>query len=361
MTHVAYQGENIGNDWSFYLHTGAGLVRLSSKLAHGRDDGRAQVIGVRGVSPAPAAPATAVRFERELWWVTAIERDIGRDDHGISMLMPVVVPLEPGVRVQRVLDVDVRESRRRGRVAKLRFDLQAQVERGDQPAVQLDGTLIPAVEPSPWATAGRLPDRFTAEVEGLDGSTMPVTGERRILTDRNYAGDDPCSEAFVDFLVRHSGDFMPRWFTPQIALYELRNPNGRRFWAGEDSTPSRRNHQKIVDGFATASPIPAGLGAARQLRPTVSFEPRSSMLDSLLMPKLAGEVAQSASTIAELIAALTARHPEYAPVARRLYVRTVAMDEHSGELTRVMFIDPTPFAGPDMALWMIAWTDAWYA
>src|SRR5690606_68598 len=88
LTHVARSGENVGDDWTFYVHTGAGLVCLEGGV---HADSRPQVIGVR-TRPAPRAE---VEFDRELWWASATERDRSASEHGASLFMPVWLPLEP--------------------------------------------------------------------------------------------------------------------------------------------------------------------------------------------------------------------------------------------------------------------------
>lgn len=113
----------------------------------------------------------------------------------------------------------------------------------------------------------------------------------------------------------------------------------------------RRNQLALVDAFAEAAPPASGV--------PLEFEVRASLLVELLAHADTSDLRPKAQALAELIAALVTQHPERAPVERSVYVRTATIDAHAGEWTRALFIDPTPFAGPDERLWMVAWTDAW--
>jgi hypothetical protein len=354
LVRVAYTGESIGEDWTFYLHTGAGLVCLDSKLGPGGEDRRIRVIGVREVEI--EADEDGPRFERELWWASATEHDPAVPDHGAGLFVPVSIPLEAEVEIWRSLEFDVAETGPAGRTrqtAHLRFDVRARVEvRGDEPSPKLDATPLvgDAAVPKPQQTAGELPESFAAEVEGVE-AMIPVVGRRRQLVGRDYAGDDPRGLVLANFLTHHSGGFLPGWFEPRAALYELSNIDELPFWAGENSSMGLRNHRISIEAFAEAAP-PLGAG----LR---AFEVRRSLLAELLGHAHTAELGPAASAIAELIAELVSQHPERATVERQVFVRTATIDEHSGEWTRVLFVDPTPFAGPDTSLWMVAWTDAW--
>src|SRR5690606_21069662 len=83
--------DNTGNDWTFYVHTGAGLVCFNAST-DADDDRRPRVIGVR---TRPAASTDRAEFERELWWASATEHDLAVPEHGAGLFTPVWIPLEP--------------------------------------------------------------------------------------------------------------------------------------------------------------------------------------------------------------------------------------------------------------------------
>lgn len=351
LTHVARSGENVGDDWTFYVHTGAGLVCLESGV---HADSRPQVIGAR-TRPAPHGEA---EFERELWWASATERDRSASEHGTSLFMPVWLPLEPGLEVHRSLELDVVESPNDGRRTHLRFDIRARIEQpGDTPAPALDVTpLRPnAAVPRPELIAGELPTHFMAELEGVELDKLPVIGERVLLLDRHHVDGDPGAAALAHFLTHFAGGFLPAWYEPRAALYQLRNPDDQPFWIGHNSTMGQRNDRRIIEAFAQLSP-PLGAPIAGDLN---GFEERSSLLVELLGDAHTAELEPSAKAVAQLIAALTSRHGERATVEREIYVRTAMIDEHSGEWTRAFIVDPSPFSGPDKSAWLVVWTDAW--
>ena len=354
LTHVARTGENVGQDWTFYVHTGAGLVCLDVGVDA---DPRPRVIGVC-TRPAPRAE---VEFDRELWWASATEHDLAVPEHGASLFTPVWLPLEPGLEVHRSLELDVTEAPQQSthtRRTHLRLDVRARIEQvGDTPAPALDVTpLVPnATVPRPELTAGELPEHFMAELEGIEIDNLPVIGERVLLLDRNHVDGDPGAAALAHFLTHFAGGFLPAWYEPRAALYELRNPDDQPFWIGHNSTMGQRNDRRIIEAFAQLSP-PLGAPIAGDLD---GFEERSSLLVELLGDAHTVELEPSAKAIAQLIAALTSQHPERATVEREVYVRTAMIDEHSGEWTRAFIVDPSPFSGPDKMAWLVVWTDAW--
>lgn len=361
---VAYSGDNLGDDWTFYVHTGAGLVCFNHRLRRG-DQAHRRVIGVRELQPS----SVAVEFEREMWWASATEHDSAVPEHGAGLFTPVAIPLEAGVELRRTLEFNVAEPEvlaPRNRVAHLRFDIRARVERSaDAPAPPLEVTaLVPdAPVPTPERTAGELPARFKAEVEGVTvhsgfDDNISVVAECRLLVGRDHVdnANDARADALANFLTHYSGGFLPAWFEPRAALYEIRNRDNRPFWAGENSSMGRRNHLALVRAFAEAAPPLAGRSPGGGAG---GFERRPSLISDLLSNTNTSDLAPSAAALAELIATLVGQHPERAPVDRELFVRTTIVDEHSGEWTRVLFVDPTPFSGPDELLWMVEWTDAW--
>lgn len=356
LTDVAATGENLGDDWTFYVHTGAGLVSFSAAV-HSTGDRPPRVIGVR-TRPSPDTDPT---FERELWWASATEHDLAVPEHGAGLFTPVWIPLEPGLEVHRTLEFDVAEARnwaRHNRVAHLRLDLRARVESASEaPAPALDATpLIPnASVPRPELTAGELPQQFTVNLEGIDIDDLPVVGDRILWVGRDDADDVPRAEALGRFLTHFAGGFMPAWHEPRAALYQLRNSEDQPFWIGRNSSMGQRNNRRIIEAFAGLAPplgppIHDGLGG---------FEERMSLLVELLGPAHTAELGPSAEAVAQLIAALVTQHPERATVEREVYVRTAMIDEHSGEWTRAFIVDPSPYSGPDESAWLVVWTDAW--
>ncbi|HLT36792.1 MAG TPA: hypothetical protein VK034_10910 [Enhygromyxa sp.] len=357
LTDIAALGDNTGNDWTFYVHTGAGLVCFNAST-DADDDRRPRVIGVR---TRPAASTDRAEFERELWWASATEHDLAVPEHGAGLFTPVWIPLEPGLEIHRSLHFDVAEARRwakHDRVAHLRLDVRARVERSsDAPAPTVDATLLipDATVPRPELTAGELPDHFTAELEGVDIDDLPVVGERILLLGRDYTNGDPRADALANFLTHFAGGFMPAWYQPRAALYQLRNVDGQPFWIGRNSSMGQRNNRRIIEAFAELAP-PLGNPVASELG---GFEELRSLLVELLGSAHTVELAPSAEALARLIAALVTQFPERATVEREVYVRTALIDEISGEWTRAFIVDPTPFSGPDEYAWMVVWTDSW--
>lgn len=353
LTSITRTGENTGVDWTFYIHTGAGLVCLTAPTDA---KPRTRVIGVRS-RPTPTAE---VEFERELWWASATEHDLAVPEHGVGLFTPVWIPLAPGLEVHRSLELDVAEAPRwatRDRT-HVRLDVRARVEElGDSPAPTLDATpLIPnASVPRPSLTAGELPQQFTVEVEGVEVAKLPVVGKRVLLLGRDHVGGEPHAAALATFLTHFAGGFMPAWYEPRAALYEMRNPTNLPFWIGHNSTMGQRNDRQIIEAFASQAP-PLGNANYGELG---GFEERSSLLVELLGDAHTVELGPSAETLAQLIAALTHQHAERATVEREVYVRTALIDEHSGEWTRAFIVDPSPFSGPDHMAWLVVWTDAW--
>ncbi|MFO7565250.1 MAG: hypothetical protein R6X02_21585 [Enhygromyxa sp.] len=352
LTDLACTGDGLGDEWTFYVHTGAGLVCFN------RRGGVPRVLGVR--SP-PDSPGGEPAFERELWWASATEHDLAVPEHGAGLFTPVSIPLAPGLEVHRSLAFEVAEARRwprRERVAHLRLEIRARVEEaGDAPAPKLDATpLIPdASVPRPELTAGELPESFTVELEGVEVDDLPVVGERILLLGRDHADDEPRAAALGNFLTHFAGGFMPAWYEPRAALYQLRNVDGLPFWIGRNSSMGQRNNRRIIEAFAglaapLGTPIHGELGG---------FEERASLLVELLGNAHTSELGPAAEAIAQLIAALVSEHPERATVEREVYIRTALIDEHSGEWTRAFIVDPTPYSGPDQSGWLVAWTDSW--
>lgn len=356
LTDVTASGDGLGDDWTFYVHTGAGLVCFNA-AARQDDEGPARVIGVRTCPTPENEPA----FERELWWASATEHDLAVPEHGAGLFTPVWVPLAAGLEVHRTLEFDVAEARRwgkRDRVAHLRLEIRARIEEvGDAPAPILDATaLIPSASvPRPELTAGQLPEQFTVELEGVEVDDLPVVGERILLLGRDHGNGDPRAEALARFLTHFAGGFMPAWYEPRAALYELRNVERLPFWIGRNSSMGQRNNRRVIEAFAASAP-PLGNPIHGERG---GFEERSSLLVELLGDAHTGDIGPAAAAIGQLIAALVDQHPERATVEREVHVRTALIDEHSGEWTRAFIVDPTPFSGPDESAWLVVWTDAW--
>jgi hypothetical protein len=366
LTDLAASGDATGHDWTFYVHTGAGLVCFKSQPRTRREDKSSvdsggirapRVVGVRTCPDAGTEPA----FERELWWASATEHDLAVPEHGAGLYTPVWIPLAAGLEVHRSLEFEVAEARcwaQRDRVAHLRLEIRARVEHvSDAPAPILGATpLIPnAAVPRPERSAGELPRQFTVPLEGVEVDDLPVVGEQVLLLGRDYANGDPRADALGNFLTHFAGGFLPAWYEPRAALYELRNVEGLPFWIGRNSSMGQRNNRRIIEAFASAAP-PLGDPIAEELG---GFEERFSLLVELLGNAHTVEIAPAAEAIGQLIGALVSEHPERATVEREMYVRTALIDEVSGEWTRAFIVDPTPFAGPDEVGLLVVWTDSW--
>ncbi len=356
LTRIAYTGESVGDDWTFYVRTGAGLVSFSESVGPGTRF-EARVIGVR---ERPTAGAE-VEFERELWWASATEHDSAVPESGAGVFTPVWLPLEPGLELHRTLRFDVAEAgtwTRRGRLAHLRLEIRARVEAlGDAPAPSLAATpLVPdAAVPRPERTAGELPALFEVALEGVDVDDLPVIAEQTVLVNRESVGGDPRAEALARFLTHFAGGFLPAWYEPRAAIYELRNRDDQGFWIGRNSSMGQRNNRKIIEAFAEAAP-PLGSPIADEAG---GFEERRSLLIELLADVHTVELGPSADAIAQLIHALVDQYPERATVEREVHVRTALIDEISGEWTRAFIVDPRPYSGPDRLAYLVVWTDSW--
>lgn len=204
--------------------------------------------------------------------------------------------------------------------------------------------------PEPEETPATLPQSFAAELEGVD-AMVPVTATLHTLVEYGEAGASPLAELLASFLVRNTGNPILTGQVARAAIYELRNVDDQPFWGGENSSMGQQNQQVLIDAFAEAAP-PLGDGGE-------GFVTEPSLLLRLLRDKTTVELAPTAESIAELIAALIQEYPAQARVERRVFVRTSIIDDMSGEWTHAFFVDPTPLSGPDTSLWMVAWTDAW--
>ncbi|MDC0672162.1 hypothetical protein [Nannocystis radixulma] len=351
---VSISGDSVGDDWTLHLHTGAGLVRVTTSVrSSGDEDRRERVLGVREVEV-----GDALEFAADTWWVSATERDRGYSDRAAGLYTPVAIPLEPGIEVWRSLAVAVVEhgpSQLQPRRAELRVDLSARVEPvGDEPAPELDADPLPhdADIPRPTATAGALPDEFTVDLRGIDvDAAVPVIARRKHEVTLTSGGDGPVADALRNFLQHHTGARLPALFTARAVAYELRNADGVPFWIGETSSVGRDNHARAIAAFAAAAPP---LGTTSE-----GFAEHPSLLRHLLEYKHTDELGPAAAAIADVVATFTTEHPEQTTVERGLFVRTALIDEFSGEWTCATFIDPTPLSGPDSRAWMLVWTDAW--
>lgn len=353
LARITHTGDGVGDDWTIYLHTGAGLVRVASRVVPAGDDPRERVIGVREVEI--GAPVT---FANESWWVSATEHDSKFPDRGAGLYTPVALPLEPEAEVWRSLVLEVAESGGSpdtSRRAELRVDLYARVElAGDVPAPKLDAVpLAPDADvPRPTRTAGELPEAFTVDLHGVGFDVMvPVTARRKHDVSLLAGADSPIAEALRTFLKHHTNTRPPASFTPRAVVYELSNAAHAPFWIGDNSSMGHDNHALLIAAFAAAAPP---LGSESE-----GFEVQPSLLRHLLAYKHTIELGPAAAAIAGLVAALTTEHPEQSTVERAFFMRTSIIDDISGEWTYVTFIDPTPFSGPEASAWMLVWTDAW--
>lgn len=350
---VSYSGASVGHDWTFHIHTGGGLVRFESNVRRGSEDGRVRVLAVHEVE----APDDAPGFVHERWWVSAIERDAEFPDRGAGLSTPVAIALEAGAEVWRTLEFEVVEQTAVDEfrnAARLRCELRARVElASEQPAPVIDAQplALDADVPRPSQTAGELPESFDVELEGVGAGTLAVVATRRVLLELGEAADEPVAQVLAGFLANRVGGFAPAWYEPRIALYELRNVDARPFWSDPNSSMGQRNHERVIAALAAAAPP---LGSE-----STPFELQASLLLRLFEFESTAQLGAAAASIAALVATLIEQHPEQAQVERQWYLRSSTIDDFSGEWTHVFFVDPTPFGGPDIHLWMVVWTTTW--
>ncbi|MCB9764551.1 MAG: hypothetical protein H6739_32555 [Alphaproteobacteria bacterium] len=342
---VRYTGESIGRDWSFFIHTGAGLVRFDARLNLGANDRTRRVVGVREVEAEGAV--------EERWWVSALERDPSWSDNGVSLETPVAFYAGEGVDVSRSFNLTVHERVFGSKEAQLEVWLEARVvsTNGDAPA--LDAEVVDTLpDPAAWPSrvAGALPAHFRAEAEGVSG---PVAVEARETLRVTAASEVEGTEAevFKTFLTTFTWAGDPLGFTPTLVLYEVRSPNQERIWASRNSSMGRRTQERIAGTLAEALPP---LSAQNE-----GFAQLDSAVTHLLAEANTGTLGPRASALSAVVAALVEDAPDRAPVDRTLLQRTSYIDDYSGCWTFAMFVDPMILRGPDERVWLLVWTDGW--
>jgi len=349
LNRVEYRGESVGDDWTFYLHTPAGLAQLQSSIGPGETDPTQRVIGVREAQEDDDVV--------DNWWVSAIEDDFVQDDRAVSSrhLVPLIVT--PGAVFMRTVNVEVVEAGVSGvpHEAVLDFEILAFILGPDEPVPPLDVTVLPPdADPDielPTVTAGECPQQFDAVAEGVGLTEVPVTAERMIELERGSAGSNPLEEALADFLMQFASDLGPQTFVPKIGLYRIANPDGIEFWGGQNSSMGQRSQTQIIEALNDAIPVEGG-GS-----PTFERAPYA-IVSELLNNKFAGEFGAAATALAELIMALVETQPERNAVARDLFTRETDLDGFTRIWNHAFFVEPTPFAGPDPDVLLVVWSDA---
>ena len=349
---VHYRGESIGSDWTFYIHTAAGLSKLEAKVHPGENHYRGWVVAVHPVDGEEGAELI------DTWWVSAVEKDQAEDDFGVTSRFRVPLILEHGVEMMRTMTAEVVDTGRNGRrdVAQLDFKVAALVLDSDSPQPDLDATPVPRdARPEieyPFATAGEFPTRFNAIADGVDPKSVPVMAHKVVELKLGEEPNNPRDQILARFLENFTYDVRPSGISPKIALYQISNRDGIRFWSSQNSSMGIRSQARIIDALNRAVP-PLGGGTPRFERG------RHNIVSLLLQPKFAGEFGPAATALADLIMVLTEIRPERVSISRDLFTRTVELNRFSGIWTNAFFVEPTPFSGPDPDVWLIVWTDAW--
>lgn len=350
LNRVEYRGESVGDDWTFYLHTPAGLAQMQSSIGPGEADQTQRVIGVREAEEEDDVVDT--------WWVSAIEEDFVQDDRAASSLHLVPLIITPGAVFMRTVNVEVAEAGVPGinNTAVLDFEILAFVLDPGDPVPPLDVTLLPHdADPDielPTVTAGECPQQFDAVAEGVGLAEVPVTAGRVIELERGAAGSNSLEEALAGFLMHFASDLGPQTFVPKINLYRISNPDGTEFWGGQNSSMGQRSQNQIIEALDDAIPVQGG-GS-----PTFERAPRA-IVSQLLDNKFTGEFGSAATALAELIMALVETQPERNSVARDLFTRETDLDDFTRIWNHAFFVEPTPFSGPDPDVWLVVWSDAY--
>ncbi len=347
---IHYRGEAVGDDWTFYFQTPAGLSEMQSSVGTGETDSTQRVIGVRQAQEDDEVSDT--------WWVSVIEADFVTDDRAVSSRHVVPYIVHPGAHYSRTISVEVTEAGVLGQpnTATLDFELRAEILDPGDPTPPLDVTLLPPdADPDiehPTVTAGECPQQFTAIAEGVGPSDVPVTAEKEIELDRGVAGTNQREEALAEFLTHFASDLGPFRFVPRIALYRVANPDGIEFFSGQNSSMGQRSQANIIEALNDAIPVQGG-GS-----PTFEREDHAIVPD-LLNHKQAGEFGAAATALAALIMELVDSQPERATVARHLFTRETDLDSFSRVWNHAFFVEPTPSSDPSPDLWLIVWSDAY--
>ena len=347
---IHYRGENIGNDWTFYFRTHAGLTRLESSLKVGEMNQVLRTIGLVDVEDQEELTDT--------WWVSVIEKDKAQDDRAVSSRYVVPLLIEPGAEFMRTISVDVSDTGRLGRNdrATLDFEILAYVLEPDQQTPALDASPVPA-DPKPdiefpTDTAGNFPSQFEAIADGVNPKSVPVTAQLEAILTTGKTGNSQQDAALILFRDAFTSRYSPSHVTPEIALYRIANTEGIPFWSSQNSSQGLRSQSRIIDALNDAIPPQGGKSPSFQRR-------RNELIHELLDSKFTGEFGSAATALADLIITLTEDRPERTSISRDIYIRTEEINWFSGVWRRAFFIEPTPFSGPDQYIWLVVWTDGW--
>ncbi len=347
---VHYSGEAVGNDWTFYFNTPAGLTRFGSSLGLGESMQAARVIG--------AYEAKEGALVTDVWWVSVIEKDFAQDDRAVSSRHLVPMTIEAGRSYTRTISVEVADTGRIGRNdrAILDFEITAEILDAGQDAPVLEAEVVsrdpgPDIE-VPTETAGAFATAFTAIAEGVNPKSVSVAATLQVAQQLGAVNGHAHGEILSVFLEHFSSHSGSSQTPPQIALYRIENPDSVRFWSSQNSSMGLRTQTRIMDALHEALPSP---GSSR-----TKFERRrGALIPVLLQSRFAGEFGPAATALANLIIALTEDRPERVSINRDVYIRTTELNWFSGVRHYAFFVEPTPFSGPDEYIWLIVWSDGW--
>ena len=347
---IHYRGEAVGNDWTFYFRTLAGLTRIDSSIQPQEADRTPRVIGIAEVENTEEITDT--------WWVSVIEKDMTQDDRAVSSRHQVPLFIEPGAEYMRTISVDVADTGRIGRNdrATLDFEIIALVLDANEETPDLIASPTPQ-DPGPdieypTDTAGSFPHQFEAIAEGVNPRSVPVVASLEAILTTDKTGSSQRDNALVHFREAFTNTYPLPHLVPEIALYRIANAEGKLFWSSQNSSQGLRSQARIINALNDAIPPQGGKSPAFQRH-------RNALVTELLEPKFTGDFGAAATALANIILSLTTDRPERTSVNRDVYVRTEELNWFSGIWRRAFFVEPTPFSGPDNDIWLVVWTDGW--
>ena len=347
---IHYGGDAVGNDWTFYFNTAAGLTRFGSSLGLGETVESRRVVGVFEAKDGDQVT--------DAWWVSVIEKDFTQDDRAVSSRHLVPIVIEAGRSYTRTINVEVADTGRLGRKdrAMLDFEISAEILHAEQPAPALEAERVPR-EPGPdieepTETAGEFAASFRAIADGVNPKSVPVEASLEVLLQPGDVSSNAHGGALSQFLENFSSSMAPSHFDSQIALYRVANPEGIRFWSSQNSSRGLRTQARIMEALEQALPAQGSTQSNFERR-------RGALVPVLLESRFAVQFGPAANALAALIISLTEDRPERVAINRDIYTRTSALNWFSGVWHHAFFVEPTPFSGPDAFIWLVVWSDAW--